>query len=268
VTGSPTGWLAAQGSQRPCRTTGRGTGSWRPHQNRPVPRGGSATCRSAPGRRRRPGEPHRPVVFLDLGPERLRVSRPCPPARADRHGSFGSQDRGGLRVANARVDPVQRVEHRHRADRGGIGVLPVLERGRNHADAGEPRRPNTRHVRQCRAQLDRSDPKPALGQWHRRLPGPAANLDNPVTPPETGRLDQVVKQDIRKHRPGPVISVGISVEPATQRTSRAVPWHRRTRCLAHELRTRPSTTPVQQDYRDPRRTGISGRQRSSRGRTR
>lgn len=98
-----------------------------------------------------------------------------------------------------------------------------------------------RQVRQRRAQFHRRDRESALGQRNRRLPGPAANLDHPVSAAKPGQPDQIVEQHTRAGRPGPVIRLGISIEPAPELAPRAVFRHRRIHRLIHELRNSPAS---------------------------
>ncbi len=264
--GSRTGWTAARGSPKPCRTPQGIPEAGDLIEIGPCLIGEVPLADLLRRRRRLPGDSHRPVVLLHIEPERLRVSRPRPPARADRHDASASQDRGRLSVARAGVDPVQRVEHRHRANRDGAGVPPVLERGRDDADEREPGGPGSRPVRQGRAQFHRRDRKPPLGQRHRRLPGPAADLDDPVALPEAGRLEQVVEQGARQYRPGPVVSLGIGVEPAAQFSPRAVLRHWRVGRLIHESRIRPSAAGRATELPGSRGApGVRGRRRQADG---
>jgi hypothetical protein len=176
--GSRTGWTAARGSPKPCRTPQGIPEAGDLIEIGPCLIGEVPLADLLRRRRRLPGDSHRPVVLLHIEPERLRVSRPRPPARADRHDASASQDRGRLSVARAGVDPVQRVEHRHRANRDGAGVPPVLERGRDDADEREPGGPGPRPVRQGRA-----SPRSASGTVACPVPQPISTTRSPCLRP-------------------------------------------------------------------------------------
>ena len=127
ATGCPTGCPAAPGSPRLSRIAGRGSGGWRSRRSSRGPRRGSARRRSAPAGAAAPREPDGLVVLLHVVPERAGVGPPRPAAAADGHDAAGGQERGGFRVADCGVDPVQRVERDDGAHRGVVGVVPVLE---------------------------------------------------------------------------------------------------------------------------------------------
>jgi hypothetical protein len=89
---------------------------------------------------------------------------------------------------------------------------PVLERGRDDLDLGEPGEVAPGHRGQVGAELDGHDPAAALGQWDRRLPGAGADLQHAGTRPDPGQLGQVVEQRRRIAGPHPVVQVGDLVE--------------------------------------------------------
>ena len=89
---------------------------------------------------------------------------------------------------------------------------PAFEGGCDHLDGGEASQVTPRDGRQLGSELDRDDLTAALGQWHGRLAGPAADLQHPAARPDAGQLGQVVEHCRGVARPRSIVPLGVLVE--------------------------------------------------------
>jgi hypothetical protein len=103
---------------------------------------------------------------------------------------------------------------------------PVLEHGRDDLDRGEAGEVAPGDRRHVGTKLDRDDPAAPLGERHGRLPGPAADLQEPAAGLDTGQPRQVVEQRGRIARPRTIVELGGIVERLAQART-VVPGHAR-----------------------------------------